>query len=69
MIQLCKKTVEFQMVQHIDQIVCVAVAMRDSTHRFGKLKRSSISHICDERLSTRTQSSEDDGESGEDSRF
>ena len=27
MIQLCKKTVEFPMVQDIDEIVCVAVAM------------------------------------------
>ena len=41
MIQLCKKIVEFHMVQHIDQIVSVAVAMRDSFHKFSKLKRSS----------------------------
>ena len=31
MIQLCKNTVEFPMVQHIDQIVSVAVTMRDSS--------------------------------------
>ena len=30
MIQLRKKTVEFPMAQDIGQIVCVAVAMRDS---------------------------------------
>ena len=36
MIQLCKKTVEFPMIQHIDQIVFVAVAMCDSSHRFRK---------------------------------
>ena len=45
MIQLWKKTVEFQMVQHIDQIVCVAVAMRDSPLRPSKLKGSSISQL------------------------
>ena len=42
MIQLCKKTGEFPMVQHIDEIVCVAVAMQDSSHRHSKLKGSSI---------------------------
>ena len=45
MIQLCKKTVEFPMVQHIDQIVCVAVAMRESSHRFIRLKGSTISQL------------------------
>ena len=38
MIQLRKKTAEFPMVQDIDEIVCVAVAMRDSSHRPSKLK-------------------------------
>ena len=42
MVQLRKKTVEFPMVQHIAEIVCVAVAMRDSSHRASKLKGSSI---------------------------
>ena len=46
MVQLCKKTVEFPLVQHIDQIVAVAVTMRDSSHRPGKLKGSSISQLC-----------------------
>ena len=41
-IQLCKKTVELPMVQDIDQIVCVAGAMRDSSHRPSKLEGSSI---------------------------
>ena len=41
MIQLRKKTVEFP-VQDIDEIVCVAVAMRDSSHMPSKLKGSSI---------------------------
>ena len=56
------------MVQHIDQIVSVAVAMRDTSHRFSKLKGYRY-HSCDARLSTKTQTLEDDGESGEDSRF
>ena len=42
MIQLRKKTVVFPVVQDIDQIVCVAVAMRDSSHRPSKLKGSSM---------------------------
>ena len=42
MIQLRKKTVEFPMAQDIDHIVCVTVAMRDSSHRPSKLKGSSI---------------------------
>ena len=42
MIQLHKKTVEFPMVQDIDKIVCVAVAIRDSSHRSSNLKGSSI---------------------------
>ena len=45
-IQLCKKIVEFSMVQHIDQIVSVAVRMRDTSHRLSKLKGSSISQLC-----------------------
>ena len=45
MIQFRKKTVEFPIVQHIDQIVCVAVAMRDSSQRPSKLKRTSISQL------------------------
>ena len=46
MIQLRKKTVEFPTVQDTDQIVCVAVAMRDSSHRRSKLKGSSIDQLC-----------------------
>ena len=34
------------MVQHIDQIVSVAVTMRDSSNRISKLKGSSISRLC-----------------------
>ena len=45
MIQLCKRTGEFPMVQHIDQIVCVAVAMRDGSHRPTKLKGSSMTVV------------------------
>ena len=46
MIQLCKKTMEFPMELHIDQIVSVAVTMRDSSHRLSKPKGSSISQLC-----------------------
>ena len=45
MIQLFKTTVEFPMVQDVDQIVCVAVAMRHSSHRPSKLKGSSMSQL------------------------
>ena len=47
MIQFRKKTVEFPMVQDIVQILCVAVAMRESSHRPSKLKGSSKKQLCD----------------------
>ena len=67
-IQLGKKTVEFQMVQHIGHIVSVAVAMRDCSHRFSKLK-DHRHHNCDARLRIRIHSLEDDGEFEEGSSF
>ena len=42
---VARRSWSFFMVQHIDQIVCVAVAMRDSTFRPSKLRESSVSQL------------------------
>ena len=68
MIQLRMKTLEFPMGTDIDDIVCVAGAMRDSFHRPSKLKGSS-KNSCVTCPITRTQTSEVDERSVVNSRL